>query len=102
MPRADGPFQVLEKEDVGADNSADLRANPFQKGGYDVPHHGRIEPSSPRKEEPKFESQMHVSSKGSKTRSSAKFVNLVTHLDDKGICDGIWDRAQRQLESSTG
>ena len=84
----DGPFQVLEKmndnsyeldlpenysvspkfnvhalmpyleDDVGAKDSVDLRANPFQQGGYDVSHHERFDPKSPREEELEFESPM--------------------------------------------
>ena len=94
MPRANDPFWVLEKDGVGADNSVDLRANPFQQGGYDVAHHRRFGPRSPRKEESKLGSPM-VSYKGPITRSRAKFVNLVTHLDDKGAFEslgGNWSR----------
>ena len=98
MPRADGPFRVL-KDGVEADPSADLRANPFQQEGYDVPHHGRIKPSSPREEEPKFESPT-TNYKGPNTRSMAKFVNLVTYLDNKGMCKGDLN-VRRELESSS-
>ena len=45
-------------------------------------HHGRFNPRSPRKEELELGSPM-VSYKGPITRSRAKFVKLVTHLDDK-------------------
>ena len=80
----------MTKDGVGADNIADLRINFFQQGGYDVPHHGPFGPRSPGKEESKFESLM-VSSKGPKIRSRAKFINLVTHLDGKGMCEGVWE-----------
>ena len=54
----------------------------------DVPHHGRSGPRSPRKEEFKLRSPM-VSYKGPITRLRAKFVNLVTYLDDKGAFGSI-------------
>ena len=46
-----------------------------------MPHHGRFGPRSPRKEELELESP--ISYKDPIMRSSAKFINLVTHLDDK-------------------
>ena len=49
---------------------------------YDVPHHGRIEPSNPKGEQPESESPM-VNFKGPITRLRAKFVNLVTYLDNE-------------------
>ena len=51
MPCVDGPVRVLKKDGVGVDSGADLRANPFQQRGYDVPHHGKFDPRSPGKEE---------------------------------------------------
>ena len=82
----------MEKDGVGADDSTDLRANPFQQGRYYEPYHGKCGPRSPRKEESMLGSPM-VSYKGLITRSRAKFVNLVTHLDDKGAfgsLEGNW------------
>ena len=67
---------------------------------YDVPHHGRIEPSSPREEEPESKSSM-VNYKGPITRSRAKFVNLVTYLDSKeafGSIEGNWSHFSGQNE----
>ena len=67
-----------------------LKANPFQQGGYDVPHPGRFGPRSPRKEQAELGSPM-VSYKGLVTKLRAKFVILVTHLDGKeafGSLDG--------------
>ena len=52
VPHADGPIRVLKKVGVGVEDGMDLRANPFQQGGYDVPHHGKLEP---REGELKFE-----------------------------------------------
>ena len=88
MSCADGPFWVLEKDGVGADYIIDLRANPFQQGGYDVPHHGRFDPINLRKEDPELESPM-VSYNGPNTRSRAKFVPFVTHLDDKEAFESL-------------
>ena len=51
------------EDGVGVEDSVDLRANPFQQGGYDVPHHRRFETRNPREEEPEFESPM-VNHKG--------------------------------------
>ena len=123
MPRAESPFRVLEKvndntykinllenysvnpmfnmcdltpylEDrVGAKDNVDLRANPFKKGRYDVPHHERFDPTNPREEEPEFEKTM-VSYRGPITRSRAKFINI-THLDNKAAYEGDWKFLRR-------
>ena len=53
-----------------------------------MPHHGRFEPNNPRKEEPEFENPM-VSYKSPITRSMAKFINLVIHLDGKEAFGGL-------------
>ena len=61
---------------------------------WDVPHHGRFDPISPRKEEPELGSPI-VSYKGPNTGSMAKFVPLVTHLDGKETfrsLKGNWSR----------
>ena len=55
-----------------------------------MPHHGRIEQSSLRKEEPKFEGPM-VSSNGPKISRAKYVMNLVTYLDGKGMCEGVWE-----------
>ena len=47
-----------------------------------MPHHERFGPRSPRKEEPELGSPM-VSYKVPIMRSRAKFIKLITHLDDK-------------------
>ena len=71
-----------------------------------MPHHGGFGPRSPRKEESKLGSLM-VSCKGPITRSRAKFINLVTQLDDKGAfgsLEGNWSCIRREtskLEIST-
>ena len=52
-----------------------------------MPHLGRTEPSSSRKEDLEFESPI-MSYKGLITGSRAKFINLVTHLDSKEACEG--------------
>ena len=65
----------------------------------DVRHHGRIEPSSPREEEPKFESPT-MNYKSPNTRSRAKFVHLVTYSDNKGMCKGDL-KPKMELESSS-
>ena len=77
------------EDGVGVEDDVDLRENPFQLGGYDVPHHGRSDPSSPREEESKLESPMvqDESYKGPINQSRAKFVNLVTYLDNKEACE---------------
>ena len=88
MPRADGPFGVLEKvndntfkldslkdytmsptfnvrdltpyleDSVEAEDGVDLRATLFQQGEDDVPHHGRSDLNSPREEESGSKSSM--------------------------------------------
>ena len=55
-----------------------------------MPHHGGFGLRSPRKEESKFESPMG-SSKGPKISTRAKFATLVTYLDSKGMCEGVWE-----------
>ena len=65
-----------------------------------MPHHGRFGPRSLRKEEPELGSPI-VSYKDPIMRSSAKFINLVTHLDDKeafGSIEGSWGRFQRETK----
>ena len=57
-----------------------------------MPHHERFGPRSPRKEELEFGSPM-VSYKDPIMISRIKFINLVTHLDDKeafGSMEGSW------------
>ena len=44
VPCANGPFRELKNDGVGANDSMNLRVNPFQQGGYDVPHHKRLGP----------------------------------------------------------
>ena len=67
---------------------------------YDVPHHGRFSLKSPRNEEPDLGSLM-VSYKDPIMKSKAKFINLVTYLDDKeafGSMEGSWGRFQHETK----
>ena len=64
-----------------------------------MPHYGRIEPSSSREEELKFEI-LTMNYTGPITRSRAKFINLVTYLDIKGLCKGEL-KFRGELESSS-
>ena len=77
-----GSPQALTNDGDRTNDSLDLRANPFQQGGYDVPHHWRLSLRSPRKEELESGSPM-VSYDGPITQSRVEFINLITHLDDK-------------------
>ena len=60
-----------------------------------MPHHGKLGPRSPRKEEPESGSPM-VSYEGPIMRSRVEFINLVPHLDEMKACV----KFQKQLGSN--
>ena len=81
-------WEKLDYEGCSFDPRLWANGNEWE-GQTSVPLHGRFEPRNRREKEPKFENPM-VSYEGPIMRSTAKFINLVTHLDSKKAYKGDW------------